>query len=584
MDSCSGGCTLYPLSDGKFEHKYQEIVVHGEDEQSIYRDPSVPCLEARKGSEHIVYQAFEIVVADQYEEGNHCPQPFLSNASIMMAKEMIRHGFKPGKGLGKSLQGITEPVTLTASEKFFGIVFRPTPTDVKWANDRKNDGWVLPQPVPHLYRTFVKPKYHGEEEYEVFTAEEIEEICGAMRKILYEAHMVQPGEGSSTAEVLSEEIRETKISIFTDGKTREALIQLLFEFKDVFAWSYDNMIGLIVDLVVHKLPTYPDCPPVQQKQRKFKTDISNKIKEEVTKQLKAGVIRVVRHTTWLDPLKYIFQKPMPTGRLAKWQILLTKFDIVYVTRTAMKAQALADHLAENPVDDEYQPLNTYISDEEVNSVEAISEDINAWKMFFDGAVNAKGVGTGAILISPIVPWPFVAWGMDVIGSIEPKASNGHRFILVAIDYFTKWVETITLKSVTKKAVVDFVHSNLICRFGIPATIITDNAANLNSHLMGEICEQFKITHRNSTPYRPKANGTVEAANKNIKKILRKMIQSFRQWHEKLPFALLGYRTTMRTSIGATPYLLLYGTEAVIPMKVEIPFLRIIDEAEIEDSE
>ncbi|XP_070043017.1 uncharacterized protein [Nicotiana tomentosiformis] len=174
--------------------------------------------------------------------------------------------------------------------------------------------------------------------------------------------------------------------------------------------------------------------------------------------------------------------------------------------------------------------------------------------------------------------------MDVIGPIEPKASNGHRFILVAIDYFTKWVEAITFKAVTKKAVVDFVHSNIICRFGIPNTIITDNATNLNSHLMKEVCEQFKIMHRHSTPYRPKANGAVEAANKNIKKILRKMIQGSRQWHEKLPFALLGYRTTARTSVGATPYLLVYGTEAVIPAEVEIPSLRIIVESEIEDAE
>ncbi|XP_070008999.1 uncharacterized protein [Nicotiana sylvestris] len=91
-------------------------------------------------------------------------------------------------------------------------------------------------------------------------------------------------------------------------------------------------------------------------------------------------------------------------------------------------------------------------------------------------------------------------------------------------------------------------------------------------------------HRNSTPYRPKANGVVEAANKNIKKILRKMIQSSRQWHEKLTFALLGYRTIVRTSVGATPYLLVYVTEAIIPAEVEIPSLRIIIEAEIEDNE
>ncbi|XP_070008559.1 uncharacterized protein [Nicotiana sylvestris] len=153
------------------------------------------------------------------------------------------------------------------------------------------------------------------------------------------------------------------------------------------------------------------------------------------------------------------------------------------------------------------------------------------------------------------PWPFVAWDVDVIGPVEPAVSNGHRFILVAIDYFTKWVEAVTFNSVTKKAVVDFVHSNIICRFEIPKVIITDNAANLNSHLMKEACQQFKIMHRNSTPYRPKANGAVEAANKNIKKILRE-----------------------------TPYLLVYGTEAVIPAEVEIPSLQIVAEAQIDDDE
>jgi len=67
----------------------------------------------------------------------------------------------------------------------------------------------------------------------------------------------------------------------------------------VFPWSYDDMPGLSADLVVHKLPTYPDFPPVQQKQRKFKTDMSDKIKEEIMKQLSANVVRAVRYTTWV---------------------------------------------------------------------------------------------------------------------------------------------------------------------------------------------------------------------------------------------------------------------------------------------
>ncbi|XP_059302205.1 uncharacterized protein LOC132054169 [Lycium ferocissimum] len=201
----------------------------------------------------------------------------------------------------------------------------------------------------------------------------------------------------------------------------------------------------------------------------------------------------------------------------------------------------------------------------------------------NGFVLAKKI-LGQELHAISSPWPFVAWGMDVIGPIEPPASNGHRFILVAIDYFTKWMEATSHKSVTKKVVADFVRNNLICHFGVPESIITDNGANLNSHLMKDISEQCKITHRNSTAYRPQMNRAVEAASKNIKRILRKMVDNYKKGHEQLPYALLGYRTTTRTSIGATPYLLVYGTEAVIPAEVEIPSLRIIQEAELKDAE
>ncbi|XP_075097920.1 uncharacterized protein LOC142175240 [Nicotiana tabacum] len=82
---------------------------------------------------------------------------------------------------------------------------------------------------------------------------------------------------------------------------------------------------------------------------------------------------------------------------------------------------------------------------------------------------------------------------------------------------------------------------------------------LLSDLIREICGKFKIVHHNSTAYMPQMNGSVEAPNKNIKRILREIVDSHSQWHVKLPFALLGYRTMMRTSIGATLYMLVYGT-------------------------
>jgi len=126
--------------------------------------------------------------------------------------------------------------------------------------------------------------------------------------------------------------------------------------------------------------------------------------------------------------------------------------------------------------------------------------------------------------------------------------------------------------VTRKVVTNFIKRELICRYGLPNKIITDNATNLNNQMMAELCTKFKIQHHNSSPYHPKMNGAVEAANKNIKKIIQKMVVTYKDWHEMLPFALHGYRTSVRTSTGATPFSLVYGMAVVFPFEVEIPSL------------
>ncbi|XP_019438994.1 PREDICTED: uncharacterized protein LOC109344697 [Lupinus angustifolius] len=470
---------------------------------------------------------------------------------------------------------------------------------------------------------------------------------------------------------------------------------------------------------------------------------------------------MLSHTTWLiskmDPVKYIFEKPILTGRIAQWQVLLSEYDIVYVTRKAIKGSALADYLASQPIE-KTEPMNQEFLDEGIMSL-SLGEPTKdgVWMLVFDGASNALGHDIGVVLVSPegdftpitarlcfdctnniaeyeacalglqatlerkvkildvfgdstlvihqlkgewetrdnklvpykeymhrmvehfeqidlyhiprednrladalstlssmfhisgkdqplikiesrdqpihccvveveqdgkpcyhdikvyihkkeypmgasetdkrtlrrlamgfflddninappnpvnvlSTPWPFSMWGMDVIGPIEPKASNGHRFILVAIDYFTKTV------------VLRFIKKELVCRYGLPSKIITDNATNLNNKMMTEMCSEFKIKHHTSSPYRPKMNGAVEAANKNIKKIVQKMVVTYKDWHEMLPFALHGYRTSVRTSTGATPYSLVYGMEAVLPIEVEIPSLRIMAESGLKESE
>ncbi|CAI8604819.1 unnamed protein product [Vicia faba] len=109
-------------------------------------------------------------------------------------------------------------------------------------------------------------------------------------------------------------------------------------------------------------------------------------------------------------------------------------------------------------------------------------------------------------------------------------------------------------------------------------------SNLNNKMMTGLCEEFKIVHHNSSPYKPKMNGDVEDAHKNIKKIIQKMVVTYKDWHEMLPFSLHGYRTSVHTSTGATPFYLVYGMEAVLPVEVEIPSLRVIMETKLSEAE
>lgn len=115
----------------------------------------------------------------------------------------------------------------------------------------------------------------------------------------------------------------------------------------------------------------------------------------------------------------------------------------------------------------------------------------------------------------------------MIEMIEPKALNIHHFILVAIDYFTKWVEATSYANVDKQVVVRFNKNQLVCCYGAPKNIITDNESNLNNKMMKEMCVEFKIEYHNSSPYKPKMNSVVEVENKNIKKIIQKIVVTFK---------------------------------------------------------
>jgi len=124
------------------------------------------------------------------------------------------------------------------------------------------------------------------------------------------------------------------------------------------------------------------------------------------------------------------------------------------------------------------------------------------------------------------PWPFSVWGIDVIGRIVPKASNGHEYILVVIDYFTKWMEAAFYFVLKARHVARFLENNIICQFGVPREIISDNGSHFESEVR-RVMEEYDVEHHKSSPYRPQANRVVEAANKNVKNILAKMVVMYK---------------------------------------------------------
>jgi hypothetical protein len=128
----------------------------------------------------------------------------------------------------------------------------------------------------------------------------------------------------------------------------------------------------------------------------------------------------------------------------------------------------------------------------------------------------------ALALNPIIkPWPFRGWGIDLIGQINPPSSKGHKFVLLATDYFTKWVEEIPLKKVTSENMVDFVKEHIIYGFGIPQTITTDQGTQFTSSEFREFAESMGIKLLNSSPYYAQDNGQAEASNKIMIKIIQK---------------------------------------------------------------
>ncbi|GJW70869.1 reverse transcriptase domain-containing protein [Tanacetum coccineum] len=161
---------------------------------------------------------------------------------------------------------------------------------------------------------------------------------------------------------------------------------------------------------------------------------------------------------------------------------------------------------------------------------------------------------------------FDLWGIDFMGPFP--SSRGNKYILVAVDYLSKWVEAKALPTNDARVVVKFLKS-LFSRFGAPRAIISDRGTHFCNDKFDRVMSKYGVTHRLSTPYHPQTSGQVEVTNRGLKRILERTVGENRaSWSDKLDDALWAFRTAYKTPIGCTPYKLVYGKACHLPVELE----------------
>jgi hypothetical protein len=301
------------------------------------------------------------------------------------------------------------------------------------------------------------------------------------------------------------------------------------------------MSGIDPEIVIHEIKTYPDAKPIRQCLHPVHPHKATGIKLEVEKLLKSGFIYRVALIDWVSNLVPI-DKKQGTIRVCV----------------------------------DYRDINKacagYFWPSLFNDCILAVQKCHAFQTY-----NNKIQSHPAPLHPVVSVRPFAKWGIDFM-TCHPHSTEGHGYIIVAIDYFTKWAEVMLKFDNTGNTAALFIFNHVIARFGVPQSIVTDHSSHFRNFMMSKLTKKLGLHHENSTPYYPQANGQVEAINKVLITMLRRMIGIHKtSWHTMLFSALWSYQTSVKSTTGFTPFRLVYGVEAILLIECEIPSLKLVVE-------
>ena len=149
------------------------------------------------------------------------------------------------------------------------------------------------------------------------------------------------------------------------------------------------------------------------------------------------------------------------------------------------------------------------------------------------------------------------------------SSFSNLYILLVVDYVSKWVEAIPTRTNDASVVAKFLRSHILTRFSTPRALITDGGTHFYNKLVDKVLQKYVVRHLTSLAYHPQENGQAEVSNREIKSILEKTINSSRKdWSKKIDDARWTYRATLKTPLGMLPFRIVYGKACHLPMELE----------------